>query len=83
VEPKGIEPYAHSHISAEKLQGLNSGAPKASPTLCPPMVADAELQAVIEAWPALPEPIRVGILAMVRASGVAVCRHENQDYPKG
>ncbi len=30
--------------------------------------ADPELAAVVEAWPALPEPIRAGILAMVRAS---------------
>jgi hypothetical protein len=29
---------------------------------------DPELTAVIAAWPALPEPIRAGILAMVRAA---------------
>ncbi len=30
---------------------------------------DADLQAVIDAWPALPEAIKAGILAMVRAAG--------------
>ena len=30
---------------------------------------DPGLAALIDAWPALPEPIRAGILAMVRASG--------------
>jgi hypothetical protein len=30
--------------------------------------ADGNLAAVVAAWPTLPEPIRAGILAMVRAS---------------
>ena len=30
--------------------------------------ADADLAAVVAAWPTLPEPIRAGILAMVRAA---------------
>jgi hypothetical protein len=29
------------------------------------VVADAHLHAIIDAWPALPEPIRAGIVAMV------------------
>ncbi len=28
-----------------------------------------DLQAIIDAWPALPEAIRAGILAMVKAAG--------------
>jgi hypothetical protein len=32
---------------------------------------DPDLAAVMAAWPDLPEPIRAGILAMVRASMVA------------
>ena len=31
----------------------------------------ADLQAVIDAWPALPEAIQAGILAMIRAAGNA------------
>jgi hypothetical protein len=30
---------------------------------------DSELTAVIDAWPALPEAIKAGILAMVQAAG--------------
>ena len=30
--------------------------------------SDVNLQAVIDAWPRLPEPVKAGILAMVRAS---------------
>ena len=30
---------------------------------------DTHLQAIIEAWPALPAAIKAGILAMVRAAG--------------
>jgi len=29
---------------------------------------DSDLKAVVDAWPALPEAIRVGILAMIRAA---------------
>ena len=29
-----------------------------------------DLQALIDAWPALPEAIKAGILAMVKAAGV-------------
>jgi len=32
---------------------------------------DAGLAAVVEAWPKLPEPIKAGIVAMVRAAGGA------------
>ena len=31
--------------------------------------SEANLQAVIIAWPSLPEPIKAGILAMVQAAG--------------
>jgi len=33
-----------------------------------PVATPPDLAAVIDAWPALPEPIRAGILAMVRAA---------------
>jgi len=29
---------------------------------------DPDLQAIIERWPTLPEPIKAGILAMIRAA---------------
>jgi hypothetical protein len=31
-------------------------------------LVDAELRALVDAWPALPDAVKVGILAMVRAS---------------
>jgi hypothetical protein len=31
------------------------------------VVADAELQGIIDAWPALPEPIKAGIVATVHS----------------
>lgn len=65
---KGVEPSANPHISGENEHVAPGGAPKASPTLSLPMVADADLQAVIDAWPAMPAPIRAGILAMIRAA---------------
>jgi hypothetical protein len=33
------------------------------------VTADPDLPAVIRAWPTLAEPVKAGILAMVRASG--------------
>ena len=30
---------------------------------------DADLQAIIDAWPGLPEAVKAGILAMVKAAG--------------
>jgi hypothetical protein len=31
-------------------------------------ILDADLAALIEAWPTLPQPIRVGIVAMIKAT---------------
>ena len=33
---------------------------------------DPDLAAIVDAWPTLPEPIKAGIVAMVKASGPAV-----------
>ena len=35
----------------------------------PEAVADADLAGIVKAWPTLPEAIRAGIMAMVRAAG--------------
>jgi len=42
-------------------------SPKASPTLSLPIVADRDLQLMIEAWPSISSAIRMGIIAMERA----------------
>jgi hypothetical protein len=36
----------------------------------PAVPADPDLTALIGAWPALPAPIRAGIVAMIRAAGL-------------
>jgi hypothetical protein len=64
----GFEAMANPVDSAVNAQFPASGAAKASVALCPPVPADADLGAVVEAWPNLPEPIRAGILAMVKAA---------------
>jgi hypothetical protein len=46
-----------------------AGAAKASVTLCLPVPAVDDLRAVVEARPSLPEALRAGILAMVKAAG--------------
>ena len=72
----GIEPPTHGFsvrgnrpetpdISADWTIG-------AAPALHPApdsAVSDPDLRLLIEAWPALPEALRAGIMAMVRASG--------------
>ncbi len=40
----------------------------ALPAVCPPIIADADLRAVVEAWATLPPAVRAGILAMVKAA---------------
>jgi hypothetical protein len=59
VHPAGIErPSNLKQSTAESAtRGTKSGA------------LNADLAAIAEAWPTLPEAIRAGILAMVRAMG--------------
>lgn len=44
------------------------GAPKASPTLSPPVPADADLQEIVQVWTALPLDVRKMIVGVVRAT---------------
>jgi hypothetical protein len=48
-----------------------AGAPKALPAVCPPVPADADLRAIVEAWPSLPDSIKAGIGALVKAASIA------------
>jgi hypothetical protein len=68
MEAEGIEPYPNQSKSTDIPHNSQSGAPKASPTLSGPIIADADLAAVNEAWPVLPMAIRAGILAMFSAT---------------
>jgi hypothetical protein len=62
----GIEPPAKSPEETALLAvgGAESGTPA---TQTGPI--DPGLASLIDAWPNLPDPIRAGILAMVRAAG--------------
>ena len=61
----GIEhpPQNGANSSAAGQSGAECGALAA-----PKATLDPQLAAVVEAWPTLPEPIKAGILAMVRAA---------------
>jgi hypothetical protein len=64
----GFEAMAKPPVSGGNEQVLHASAVKASVAVSPPMPADADLSLIVEVWPALPEPIRAGILAMVNAA---------------
>jgi hypothetical protein len=65
----GVEPNRNLRIMPENQQISEHCAPFALPVLSPPMVADADLRTVVEAWPNIPPAMRAGILAMVKAAG--------------
>jgi hypothetical protein len=60
----GIEAPANSpdHSTLSTVGGAKSGAFSTSPEI------DPVLSTIIAAWPRLPEPVRAGIVAMVKAS---------------
>ena len=65
-ECMGIEPTVNSpENTAFSVQG---GAESGALGTQTPAI-DPALATLIDAWPTLPEPIRAGILAMVRAAG--------------
>lgn len=75
MRPAGFEPTTcglgnrRSASEAPELQEVTT-APQATPADSPAVPPDAhgtELARIIAAWPKLPESVRAGILAMVRA----------------
>ena len=70
VSADGTTTYGDS----EKRLGVPLGASQpqtaqeAAPAVPAGRQADPDLAAVVEAWPTLPEPVKAGILAMVKAS---------------
>jgi hypothetical protein len=69
MEDRGLEPPAQPSEKRPNSPhgGAQSGALFTSAQ--PDHVIDQGLIAVIQSWPKLPEAIRAGILAMIRASG--------------
>jgi len=76
MEAAGIEPAVDPCISKDLQQSIDQKARKSAVSRAekaPERVSDApdfapDLQAVIEAWPSLPEPVKAGILAMVKVA---------------
>ncbi|MBN2580954.1 MAG: hypothetical protein JXB10_18365 [Pirellulales bacterium] len=66
VEAAGIEPTLKTTEKQgdRSVRGAESGAQNAENR-----PIDPDLGAIIDAWPKLPDPIKAGILAMVRAAG--------------
>jgi hypothetical protein len=62
----GIEP--HQHSPEKSINPAPHGAKSGALALTKPNI-DPDLAALIDTWPKLPEAIRAGILAMVRAAG--------------
>jgi hypothetical protein len=72
----GVEPIPNTTNSRENQHILPSGGVKAAPTLCPPMIADADLRAVVDAWPDLPADVRKMIAGVVKLTPKVAGRRE-------
>ena len=68
MEAAGIEPATDPCISKDLQKTIDEKARKSSDLGAKSNQIPPELASVIEAWPDLPEPVKAGILAMVRAS---------------
>ena len=64
----GLEPVDVSCVQANDLQRpkLSAGAESGALGADSPLI-DSDLQVIVTAWPALPEAVRAGILAMIGA----------------
>ncbi len=65
TEREGFEP---PQDSPEKTTVSEQGGAESGAHTAPTAVSDPDLVAVISAWPKLPEAVRAGIVAMVKAS---------------
>ena len=66
MPPEGLEPATRStgNNAIQGRGGAECGAVGAQSALMVP-----DLQAIIKAWPELPDAVKAGILAMVHAAG--------------
>jgi hypothetical protein len=66
IPPRGLEPSANS---LDNSTNPASGGAESGALALQTFPIDPALAALIDAWPTLPEAIRAGIQAMVRAAG--------------
>jgi hypothetical protein len=65
----GLEPPSVSGRESNDLgQSSGAGAAKSDASDRKNAATDPDLQSVVDAWPTLPDAVKAGILAMVRAS---------------
>ena len=67
MEPGGFEPRAGEGNAEKTGDSDECAAPRAAQSAANPPF-DADLQQLIDAWPDLPEAVKAGILAMVKAA---------------
>ena len=65
-----MSPPSNSGETKDIREASSTESPKESPKLQEIVLSDADLVAVIEAWPELPPAVKAGILAMVDAAKV-------------
>jgi len=65
MPPEGLE---HLSISSDKMPVPESGGAESGALSVPERPIDPDLQRLIDAWPTLPEAVKVGIVAMVEAA---------------
>jgi hypothetical protein len=65
---KGIEPCQKARNRQQNEHFSHGGAAKGAVGQCPPMLADADLVSIVNAWPVLSAPIRAAVLALIKAS---------------
>jgi hypothetical protein len=64
----GLEATTEPQDISENQQIQPPGAAKASVAVSLPVVADADLRTIVEAWPNIPPAMRAGIVAMVKTA---------------
>jgi hypothetical protein len=69
VKPSSLSTHSLSSSRQDTTESASIRPPTATQNAPPyDVVADTDLAAVVDAWPALPEAIKAGILAMVKAA---------------
>lgn len=79
ADGKGFEPlvdfrpqrFSSTATYPEKHRENEGSSPTGQQIGSAPAEISPDLQAIFDAWPALPEAIKAGILAMVKAAGIA------------